>query len=133
MEEQERRRKIEDQTLGAAYRNLQRRFDELRRDIATAIGDAIVLVGIWFHRRAGRGHLSLVISGAHDADTLIRRLLETLDMERESLRRKALGEDTKSYALEDRCGAAPGTATHEIGSLPRDCQKCHDHNVERNR
>jgi hypothetical protein len=43
---------------------------------------------------------------------------------------EAQPETETEKSLEERCGAAPGTDTHELGFFPRDCQLCHDHAVE---
>ncbi len=91
--------------------------------IMAVLGDQALSLALWFYRRSGRSRLCLEIATVV-SDSAVDELAALRGVDRESLRHDLMEEIQKS--LEDRCGAAPGTDTHQLGDLPRDCQRCQD-------
>lgn len=110
-------------TFGEVLRDIQREIDKLKGSILAALGDHVLALALWIYHRAGRSLLALEIAKV---------VQESTADELAAIRGEPTAEEIYK-SLEDRCGAAPGTDTHQLGDLPRDCQKCHDHLVGGNR
>lgn len=107
-------------TIGEALSHLRRQLGLLRAQIQTHMGDRVIGLAVWIYLRSGRHLLAMEIAKA---------LRDSAADELAAIR----GVKPEGLTLEDRCGAARETETHQIGRWPRDCQKCHDHIAERNR
>lgn len=103
-------------TFGEVLRDIQRQIDNLKGAILAALGDHVLALALWIYHRAGRSLLAMEIAKV---------IQESAADELAAIRGEPMARDTLE-SLEDRCGAAPGTDTHQLGDLPRDCQKCHD-------
>lgn len=64
LEEQERRRKIEEETVGGALRKIQGQLNEVKGEILAALGDHVLTLALWIYFRAGRDRLAWAIAEA---------------------------------------------------------------------
>jgi hypothetical protein len=77
--------------------------------------------------------LEAVKTLAEDAAVRICQILKPFPKHLQAAIIQVLQSGFGPRSIEDRCGAAPDTDTHEVGSLPRDCQRCTDWLVGRSR
>ena len=111
-------------TFGEALRDIQRQIDKLKGSILAALGDHVLTLALWIYHRAGRSLLALEIAKLV-SESAVDELAALRGVDLESLRDE-LTRDIRPR-LEGICGFGSGIKRHTVGSLPLDCQECHDH------
>lgn len=102
LEEQERQRKIEEETLGGALRKIQSQLNEVKGAILAALGDRALELALWLYNRSG-GTIRVSLPGdqmvslrrrPNTGNAELDRLLDRVDAQAEAFFRANPGAST---------------------------------------